>query len=66
MKGGNTAVVTKVALKYKLGKWRVYDVVFMTKRARLIADHEVKVRYSNLYRITDYLFLGLNKKEKQK
>lgn len=61
LKGSDTAVVTKAALKFKLGKWRVFDVVFMTKRATLITDGKLRNRYKNLYRVNDYLFIGQEK-----
>lgn len=66
MKRGDTAIITKSALKYKLGKWRIYDVVFQTKSVTLILDHEVKPRYRNLFRVTNYLFVGQIKEEDKK
>lgn len=62
-KGNNTAVVSRAALKYKLGKWRVYDVIFTTKRATLITDYEIVPRYQHLYRVSNYIFIGLSKHE---
>lgn len=63
LKGSDTAVVARAALKFKLGKWRVYDAVLMTKRVVLILDHEVRPRYNYLYRVNDYMFLGQLKYE---
>lgn len=63
LKGNIIAVAKKAALKHKLGKWRVYDVVFMTKRATLITDHEIRQQYKHLYHVTDNFFIGLSKNE---
>lgn len=63
MSGRDTALVNRAMLKYKVGKWRIYYVVFVKKHATLILDHEIQRQYRNLFRVTDYIFIGTTKRE---
>lgn len=60
----DSAVIYKQRLMFNFGKWHLYEVQGQTKTYKLLVDHEIRERYSNLHRLTDYFFIGLEKYER--